>query len=186
MLPHPPVPPTSHKMAVYLDIQTTGRLNHGYYQAAVSRIQGVEDPENFTQVRALGHVPTVASMDVAACEDIPFLVRRVVREELVWLQAGDAHHQCSFAACPEPPSYWMRERHVENRPRTESADFTPRFSFSRRVTATTECHHLDVPLQTSYHCQPGLYQKTTMRHLEMLLQSPTCLRVLLPLLLLLM
>ncbi|KAH8032553.1 hypothetical protein HPB51_026006 [Rhipicephalus microplus] len=78
----------------------------------------------------LDNVPTVASMDVATCEDIPFLVRRVVREELVRLQAGDVHHQCSFAACPEPPPYWMRERHVENRPRTETADFTSRFPFS--------------------------------------------------------
>ncbi|KAH8030027.1 hypothetical protein HPB51_006459 [Rhipicephalus microplus] len=69
-------------------------------------------------------------MDVATCEDISYLVRRVVREELVRLQAGDVHHQCSFATCPEPPSYWMRERHVENRPRTETADFTPRLPFS--------------------------------------------------------
>ncbi|KAH8029282.1 hypothetical protein HPB51_024707 [Rhipicephalus microplus] len=69
-------------------------------------------------------------MDVATCEDIPFLGRRVVREELVRLQAGDVHNQCSFAACPEPPPYWMRERHVENRPRTETADFTPRLPFS--------------------------------------------------------
>ncbi|KAH8036766.1 hypothetical protein HPB51_004849 [Rhipicephalus microplus] len=78
----------------------------------------------------LDNVPTVASMDVANCEDIPFLVRRVGREELVRPQAGDVHHQCSFAACPEPPPYWMRERHVENRPRTETADFTPRLPFS--------------------------------------------------------
>ncbi|KAH8038596.1 hypothetical protein HPB51_002235 [Rhipicephalus microplus] len=78
----------------------------------------------------LDNVPTVASMDVATCEDISYLVRRVVREELVRLQAGDVHHQCSFAACPEPPPYWMRERHVENRPRTETADFTPRLPFS--------------------------------------------------------
>ncbi|KAH8021630.1 hypothetical protein HPB51_016026 [Rhipicephalus microplus] len=69
-------------------------------------------------------------MGVATCEDIPFLVRRVVREELVRLQAGDVHHQCSFAACPEPPPYWMQERHVENRPRTETTDFTPRLPFS--------------------------------------------------------
>ncbi|KAH8040957.1 hypothetical protein HPB51_013239 [Rhipicephalus microplus] len=78
----------------------------------------------------LDNVPTVASMDVATREDIPFLVRRVVREELVRLQAGDVHHQCSFAACPEPPPYWMRERHVENQPRTETADFTPWLPFS--------------------------------------------------------
>ncbi|KAH8026673.1 hypothetical protein HPB51_023913 [Rhipicephalus microplus] len=50
-------------------------------------------------------VPTAASMNVTACEDIPLLLRRVVREELVRLQAGDAHYQCSFAACPEPPPY---------------------------------------------------------------------------------
>ncbi|KAH8028592.1 hypothetical protein HPB51_017718 [Rhipicephalus microplus] len=78
----------------------------------------------------LDNVLTVASMDVATCEDIPFLVRRVVREELVRLQAGDVHHQCSFAACPEPPPYCMRERHVENRPRTETAHFTPGLPFS--------------------------------------------------------
>ncbi|KAH8022180.1 hypothetical protein HPB51_022577 [Rhipicephalus microplus] len=69
-------------------------------------------------------------MYVTTSEDTPFLVRRVVREELVRLQAGDVHHQCSFTACPEPPPYWMRERHVENRPRTETADFTPRLPFS--------------------------------------------------------
>ncbi|KAH8021752.1 hypothetical protein HPB51_016816 [Rhipicephalus microplus] len=69
-------------------------------------------------------------MDVTTCEDIPFLVRRVVREELVRHQAGDVHHQCSFAACPEPPPYWRRGHHVENRPRTETADFTPRLPFS--------------------------------------------------------
>ncbi|KAH8022318.1 hypothetical protein HPB51_023371 [Rhipicephalus microplus] len=78
----------------------------------------------------LDYVPTVANMDVATCEDIPFLVRRVVREVLVRLQAGDVHHQCSFAAWPEPPPYWIRERHVENQPRTETADFTPRLPFS--------------------------------------------------------
>ncbi|KAH7932173.1 hypothetical protein HPB51_029486 [Rhipicephalus microplus] len=86
----------------------------------------------------LDNVPTVASMDVATCEDIPLLVRRVVEEELVRLQAGDVHHQCSFTACPEPPPYWMRERHVENRPRTEAADFTPWFPFS----PTSRGHHL--------------------------------------------
>ncbi|KAH8039616.1 hypothetical protein HPB51_007816 [Rhipicephalus microplus] len=80
--------------------------------------------------RRLDDVPTVASMDVATCEDISFLVRRVVREELVRLEGGDVHHQCSFAACPEPPPYWMRERHAENRPRTETEDFTPRLPFS--------------------------------------------------------
>ncbi|KAH8020992.1 hypothetical protein HPB51_011359 [Rhipicephalus microplus] len=85
----------------------------------------------------LDNVPTVASMDVATCEDISYLVRRVVREELVRLQAGDVHHQCSFGACPEPPPYWMRERHVENRPRTETADFTPRLPFS----STGRGHH---------------------------------------------
>ncbi|KAH8024207.1 hypothetical protein HPB51_022268 [Rhipicephalus microplus] len=100
--------------------------------AAVSRIQGVEDPE-----RRLDIVTTVASMDVATCEDIPFIARRVVREELVRLQAGDVHHQCSFAACPEPPPYWMRERHVENRPRTETADFTTRLP----VSPTVHGHH---------------------------------------------
>ncbi|KAH8023785.1 hypothetical protein HPB51_016839 [Rhipicephalus microplus] len=85
----------------------------------------------------LDNVPTVASMNVATCEDIPFLVRRVVREELVLLQAGDVHHQCSFATCPEPPPYWMRKRHVENRPRTETADFTPWLPFS----PTCRGHH---------------------------------------------
>ncbi|KAH8021748.1 hypothetical protein HPB51_016812 [Rhipicephalus microplus] len=69
-------------------------------------------------------------MDIAACEDIPFLLRRVVREELIRLQAGDVHHQCSFAASPEPHPYWMRERHVKNRPRTETANFTPLLPFS--------------------------------------------------------
>ncbi|KAH8031730.1 hypothetical protein HPB51_020704 [Rhipicephalus microplus] len=99
-------------------------------QAAVSRIQGVEDPENYPSSGAWTMFPLSQSMDVTTCEDIPFLARRVVREELVRLQAGGVPHQCSFAACPEPPPYWMRERHVENRPRTETADFTPRLPFS--------------------------------------------------------
>ncbi|KAH8026419.1 hypothetical protein HPB51_020403 [Rhipicephalus microplus] len=85
----------------------------------------------------LNNVPTVARVDVATCEDISFLVRRVVPEKLVRLQAGGIHHQCSFAACPEPPPYWIRERHVENRPRTETADFTPRLPFSQ----TGRGHH---------------------------------------------
>ncbi|KAH8019465.1 hypothetical protein HPB51_019487 [Rhipicephalus microplus] len=76
-------------------------------------------------------------MDVATREDIHFFARRVVQEALVRLQAGDAHHQCSFTACPEPPPYWMRELHVENRPRTETADFTPRLPFS----PTGHSHH---------------------------------------------
>ncbi|KAH8029670.1 hypothetical protein HPB51_002227 [Rhipicephalus microplus] len=119
-------------------------------------------------------------MNVATCEDIPFLVHRVVREELVRLQAGDVHHQCSFAACPEPPPYWMRERHVENRPRTETADFTPRLPLSLTCCGPTGCHHLDVPLWTSDRHQPGLYQKITMRHHKMFLRSTTRLRALLP------
>ncbi|KAH8019834.1 hypothetical protein HPB51_022568 [Rhipicephalus microplus] len=61
----------------------------------------------------------------------------------------------------------------------------PGFCFSRRVTATTQLHHLDVPLQSFGHRQPGLYQKTTMHHHEMFLQGTTCLRVFLPPLLLL-
>ncbi|KAH8026572.1 hypothetical protein HPB51_021982 [Rhipicephalus microplus] len=30
---------------------------------------------------------------------------------------------------PEPPPYWMRERHVENQQHTETADFTPPLLF---------------------------------------------------------
>ncbi|KAH8039545.1 hypothetical protein HPB51_007447 [Rhipicephalus microplus] len=133
----------------------------------------------------LDNVSTVASMNVATCEDIPFLVRQVVREELVRLQAGDVHHQSSFAACHEPPPYWMRERHVENRPRTETQILPRGFRFPRRVAATIGCHHLDVPLRTSDRRQPGLYQKITMRHHKTFLRSTTHLRVLLPPLLLL-
>ncbi|KAH8030518.1 hypothetical protein HPB51_007670 [Rhipicephalus microplus] len=134
----------------------------------------------------LVNVPTVANMDVATCEDIPFLVRRVVREELVRLQAGDVHHQCSFAACPEPPPYWMRERHVENRPRTETVDFTPRLPFS----PTGRGHHrMSSSQRAAADLRPSsisFYQKITMRHHKMFLRSTTRLRVLLPPLLLVM
>ncbi|KAH7964097.1 hypothetical protein HPB51_027664 [Rhipicephalus microplus] len=164
--------PTRHKVAIDLDNQTTGHPSHEFSlvkltktwtldawlkhfdRAAVSRIRGIEDPKNSTQVRALGQCSHVESMDVATCEDIPFLVRRVVREELVRLQAGGVHHQCSFAACPEPPPYWMRERHVENRPRTETADFTPRIPFF----PTGRGHH---QMSSSRRAAPDLRPSST-------------------------
>ncbi|KAH8029135.1 hypothetical protein HPB51_022951 [Rhipicephalus microplus] len=127
---HPPVPPTRHKVAVDIDNQTTGHLSHEFLRQQCRAFEALKTRRILPKFGRLDNVPTVASMDVATCEDIPFLVRRVVREELVRLQAGDVHHQCSFAACPEPPPYWMRERHVENRPRKETADFTPRLPFS--------------------------------------------------------
>ncbi|KAH8038478.1 hypothetical protein HPB51_001651 [Rhipicephalus microplus] len=136
--------------------------------------------------RRLDNVPTVASMDIATCEDILFHVRRVVREALVRLQAGDAHNQFSFAACPAPLLFWMQSA-TSKTDGAQKLQISPRgFRFPRPVTATTGCHHLDVPLQTSDHRQPGFYQKTTVHHHEMFLQSTTCLRVLLPPLLLLM
>ncbi|KAH8042310.1 hypothetical protein HPB51_021394 [Rhipicephalus microplus] len=132
----------------------------------------------------LDNVPTVASIDVATCEDIPFLVRRVVREELVRLQAADVHHQCSFASCPEPIAGC--ESATSKTDHAQKLQISPRgFRFPRWVVATTGCHHLDVPLRTSDRRQPGLYQKITMRHHKMFLRSTTRLRVLLsPLLLL--
>ncbi|KAH8018460.1 hypothetical protein HPB51_006992 [Rhipicephalus microplus] len=59
------------------------------------------------------------------------------------------------------------------------------FCFPRRVTATTGCRHFEVPLRTPDRRQPGLYEKTTMRHHKMFRRSKTRLRVLLPPLLLL-
>ncbi|KAH6942924.1 hypothetical protein HPB50_011960 [Hyalomma asiaticum] len=76
----------------------------------------------------LENVPTVASMDVIACEDISSVVRRVVREELVRLQDADYGHQCAFDKyMPEQPLSWARERPIERRQPPEEAWFNASF-----------------------------------------------------------
>ncbi|KAH8036420.1 hypothetical protein HPB51_000371 [Rhipicephalus microplus] len=119
----------TNKVAIDFYNQTTGHLNRRYSQQCRT-FEVFKTRRILPKFSRLDNVPTVASMDVATCEDIPFHVRRVVLEELVRLQAGDVYYQCSFAACSEPSPYWMREQHVENRPHTETADFILRLLFS--------------------------------------------------------
>uniref|UniRef100_L7LYG4 CCHC-type domain-containing protein n=1 Tax=Rhipicephalus pulchellus TaxID=72859 RepID=L7LYG4_RHIPC len=75
----------------------------------------------------LDNVPTVASMDVAVCEDLPLIVRRVVQEELARLQGAEAGYQCAFDEVPGPPSFWKRERRLDYRPQSEEAHFSMGF-----------------------------------------------------------
>ncbi|KAH7955310.1 hypothetical protein HPB52_000270 [Rhipicephalus sanguineus] len=60
-------------------------------------------------------------MDIATCDDLPLLVRRVVQEGLARLQGAEAGYQCAFDEFPEPPSFWKRERRIEYRPQSEEA-----------------------------------------------------------------